>query len=137
MLSLMLVMTLLICAFSVTAFATGRSNHYDSNFTFSFVNGEHEQTSYRTKTDDTNVYMKVNFCRNEFTAHVVGANDLDAPYGHDCSRGYTYTVSEPGEYRMRNWVYDGAVRYKYAAIYAAPTYGFEYTASGVWSPDSI
>ena len=81
--------------------------------------------------------LTLNYLLDSIESQLVGANRYDAPFGYDCSYGYTYTVSEPGVYRMRNWVYDGAVRYNYAAIYEAPTYGFKYTASGVWSPDSI
>ena len=132
----------IMCLFSLTmlpAFASNsrENNHGDTPFYFSF-SGTKQQTAWRAKTDDSNVYMKVENVGAQFTAHVIGSNNSTTnSTGTDCSRGYTYTVSAPGEYRMRNWVHDGPPSYTYAAIYAAPTYGYSYYANGVWSPDSV
>lgn len=132
----------IMCLFSLTmlpAFASNsrENNHEDTYFRFNFSGGTRQQTAWRAKTDDSNVYMKVEHVEAQFTAHVVGSNNPTATAGTDCSRGYTYTISAPGEYRMRNWVHDGTPSYTYAAIYAAPTYGYSYYADGLWSPDSV
>lgn len=126
----------IMCLFSLTMLPAFASNHWDTSFRFNF-SGTRQQTAWRAKTDDSNVYMKVEHVEAQFTAHVVGSDNPIAAAGTDCSRGYTYTISVPGEYRMRNWVHDGTPSYTYAAIYAAPTYGYSYYADGLWSPDSV
>lgn len=127
----------IMCLFSLTMLPALASNHVDTSFRFSFSGGTPKQTAWRLKTDDSNVYMNVEYVGAQFVAHVVGTNNSAVSTGADCSRGYTYSVSAPGEYRMRNWVHDGTPAYTYAAIYAAPAYGFSYSAYGVWSPDSV
>ena len=59
-------------------------------------------TEWRSKTDDTNVYMSVKGVQHAFTAHVVGADNNYSTTAHDCSHGYTYSISNVGVYRMRN-----------------------------------
>lgn len=128
---------ILTLACMVSAFA---SNHADTNFSFNFSGGQPQRTEFRSKQDATNVYMRVNGVAHSFTAHVVGSDSNTNPnpnLGIDCSNGYTYTITQPCTVRMRNWVYDGSHRYAYAAIYAAPSYGYSYNAYGVWSPDSV
>ncbi|EKC62933.1 hypothetical protein LEA_11585, partial [human gut metagenome] len=83
------------------------------------------------------VYMSVKGVQHAFAAHVVGADNNYSTTAHDCSHGYTYSISNVGVYRMRNWVHDGSPSYPYAAIYAAPNYGYEFSAWGQWSPDSV
>lgn len=132
-----LIACILTLACVTSAFA---SNSADTHFTFNFSGGNPQVTEFRSKTDDTNVYMSVEGVQNQFVAHVVGSDDNVHPnpaLGTDCSRGYTYTITQPCTVRMRNWVYDGAHRYNYAAIYAAPSYGFDFGAWGLWSPDSV
>lgn len=133
--------TLIACVLTLACVSTAfASNSTDTHFTFNFSGGKPQVTEFRSKTDATNVYMSVEGVENEFVAHVVGADDNVNPnpsLGTDCSHNYTYTIRQPGVVRMRNWVYDGAHRFKYAAIYAAPSYGFEFGAWGLWSPDSV
>ena len=107
----------------MAATAAFASNSADTDFTFKFSGGLPQRTEWRSKTDDTNVYMSVKGVQHAFTAHVVGADN-----------NYSTNV---GVYRMRNWVHDGSPSYPYAAIYAAPNYGYEFSAWGQWSPDSV
>ena len=104
----------------MAATAAFASNSADTDFTFKF-----------------SVYMSVKGVQHAFTAHVVGADNNYSTTAHDCSHGYTYSISNVGVYRMRNWVHDGSPSYPYAAIYAAPNYGYEFSAWGQWSPDSV
>lgn len=134
-----LISCLAILAISVmgamTAFA---ANNVDTGFQFNFSAGQPRRTEWRAKKDSSNVYMSVQGLTGGFTAHVVGSSsNLNSGMGIDCSRGYTYNIASTGVYRMRNWVYDGAPGYGYAAVYASPNYGYGYSAWGVWSPDSI
>lgn len=121
----------------MAATAAFASNSADTDFTFKFSGGLPQRTEWRSKTDDTNVYMSVKGVQHAFTAHVVGADNNYSTTAHDCSHGYTYSISNVGVYRMRNWVHDGSPSYPYAAIYAAPNYGYEFSAWGQWSPDSV
>lgn len=121
----------------MAATAAFASNSADTDFTFKFSGGLPQRTEWRSKTDDTNVYMSVKGVQHAFTAHVVGADNNYSTTAHDCSHGYTYSISNVGVYRMRNWVHDCSPSYPYAAIYAAPNYGYEFSAWGQWSPDSV
>lgn len=99
----------------MAATAAFASNSADTDFTFKFSGGLPQRTEWRSKTDDTNVYMWVKGIEHSFTA----------------------SISNVGVYRMRNWVHDGSPSYPYAAIYAAPNYGYAFKAWGQWSPDSV
>ena len=88
----------------MAATAAFASNSADTDFTFKFSGGLPQRTEWRSKTDDTNVYMSVKGVQHAFTAHVVGADNNYSTTAHDCSHGYTYSISNVGVYRMRNWV---------------------------------
>ena len=90
----------------MAATAAFASNSADTDFTFKFSGGLPQRTEWRSKTDDTNVYMSVKGVQHAFTAHVVGADNNYSTTAHDCSHGYTYSISNVGVYRMRNWVHD-------------------------------
>lgn len=114
------------------------ANNQDTAFTFLFNEGRPKRTEWRSKQDASNVYMNVQTIEGSFTAHIVGSDyNTNAGPGADCSHGYTYSVSNTGVYRMRNWVFDGSHRYYFAAIYANPSYSHSYKARGLWSPDSV
>ena len=74
----------------MAATAAFASNSADTDFTFKFSGGLPQRTEWRSKTDDTNVYMSVKGVQHAFTAHVVGADNNYSTTAHDCSHGYTY-----------------------------------------------
>lgn len=73
----------------MAATAAFASNSADTDFTFKFSGGLPQRTEWRSKTDDTNVYMSVKGVQHAFTAHVVGADNNYSTTAHDCSHGYT------------------------------------------------
>ena len=77
----------------MAATAAFASNSADTDFTFKFSGGLPQRTEWRSKTDDTNVYMSVKGVQHAFTAHVVGADNNYSTTAHDCSHGYTYSIS--------------------------------------------
>lgn len=113
------------------------SNYQDTSFGFNFDNSQ-LYTAARAKTDYTSMYMKCNSItkNTSYTAHAVGANSRTATTWIDCSRGNTYTFKSAGEtHFMLNWVKENG--YPYAKIAANPDYGYKFSASGLWSPDSV
>lgn len=63
----------------MAATAAFASNSADTDFTFKFSGGLPQRTEWRSKTDDTNVYMSVKGVQHAFTAHVVGADKIIPP----------------------------------------------------------
>ena len=53
----------------------------------------------------------------------------------DASRGHVYCFTTGTTYKMLNWVKEDG--FSYAAIQGNPNYGYNFSASGYWSTDSI
>lgn len=112
------------------------SNYTDTSFTFyfrSFSDGR-SYTELREKQDDTSVYMKCNSTSYGYTAHVVGAKDIFGTL-YDASGGHYYTFHTGTVQKMINYVYENGL--SYAGIVAYRNYATDFTATGLWSPDSI
>ncbi len=125
-----------VSVLQIGAVATNAAGNYkDTAFEFDFC-GEHKFTEFRDKEDNTSSYMKCNSCTSgtSYTAHVVGL-DLYAAGIFDASRGHVYVFTEGTTCKLINYVYEDG--YEYAAIEAAPNYLYEFSASGLWSPDSV
>lgn len=132
--SKMIVMaTILMMCYVIPVMA---SNYSDTTYSFYFKTEAHgaSYTEAREKQDDTSVYMKCDSTTYSYTAFVVGLHDK---YGimYDVSEGHSYTFNSGTVRKMINYVYEKG--YKYAAIFAERNYSYNYSASGVWSPDSI
>ncbi|MBR4059307.1 MAG: hypothetical protein IKK03_05645 [Lachnospiraceae bacterium] len=119
-----------------TVSSNAAGNYRDTEYTFEFEN-EQLYTRLRAKQDNTSSYMKCNTCTTgtSYTAHVVAANrDTNTPY-YDVSNGHTYLFTANTTYKMINYAYEYG--YSYAAIACSPNYTYQFTASGLWSPDSV
>ena len=55
----------------MAATAAFASNSADTDFTFKFSGGLPQRTEWRSKTDDTNVYMSVKGVQHAFTAQML------------------------------------------------------------------
>lgn len=111
------------------------NNHTDTSFSFTYANSM-RYTSARTKQDTSSVYMKCNsisVSNASYTAHAIGTNTTSV-IGEDCSQGHTYNFTAGTISYMRNWVYEYG--FTYARIGASPNYSYNFTATGVWSPDN-
>ena len=119
-----------------TTFPVVASNYKDTTYTYYFRTDQNgsDFTERREKQDDTSAYMKCEKTSFPYTAFVVGANGL-FDKSRDLSGGHQYTFDTGTVYKMINYVYEN--NYKYAAIYAKRIYAYNYTASGLWSPDSV
>lgn len=125
--------TILATCFTIPVIA---SNYMDTTYNFYFktsTNGYY-YTELREKQDDTSVYMKCNSTTYSYTAHVVGTK-TEFGVVYDVSGGHNYTFNSGTVRKMINYVYENGL--KYAAVYAERNYSYDYTATGVWSPDSI
>lgn len=112
------------------------SNYSDTTYNFYFKTeaGGTSFTELREKQDDTSAYMKCYATTYSYTGYVVAGQNK---YGcfYDASGGHRYTFNSGTVYKMINYVYENG--YPLAAIYAERNYSYNYSASGVWSPDSI
>ena len=116
---------------SMGAMTANANNHADTVYAFNFNQSE-RRTDYREKQDDSSSYMKCISTEAPYTAHVYGYKDGKI---YDRSLGNTYQFNSGTVRFMLNNVYETGMRY--AGIYGTRNYGYSYTASGVWSPDSI
>lgn len=107
-------------------------NYQDSVFSFDF-DGEQKYTTFREKRDDTSSYMKCESCTSgrSYTAHVVGLKTGI----QDVSNGHVYLFTAGTTYKMINYAYENGCTY--AGIAAVPNYVYNFSASGLWSPDSV
>ncbi len=118
----------------VNTYAAG--NYYDTGFSFTFENMQ-ARTSTRSKLDSTSSYM---YCQTmpsgrSYTAHVVALSSKNSKKYIDVSRGHTYKFVKGRRHKMVNFVRESG--FSYAAIAANPDYANKFSATGVWSPDSI
>lgn len=107
----------------------------DTGYSFTFRNATNF-TEMREKNDDTSMYMScqsVSRAGVSYTAHAVGSATVGGTK-NDCSAG-VYTFYAGTTRYIANYVNEWG--YRYGGIAAAPNYSYAYTASGVWSPDSV
>ncbi|MEE1077622.1 MAG: DUF2712 domain-containing protein [Agathobacter sp.] len=111
-------------------------NYKDTSYSFSFQNRA-LYTQARSKNDYTSSYMKCTSCTSNtsYTAHVVATTSIFSNDYVDASRGHVYCFTTGTTYKMLNWVKEDG--FSYAAIQGNPNYGYNFSASGYWSPDSI
>lgn len=128
------------CAVAVASnfsvFTNASGNWGDTSFKFNFQ-GKTLYTAMRAKFDDTSSYMKCDSIvpARSYVAYVVGGkNDTDISH-IDMSGGHRYTFTAGTTYKMINYVHENG--YTYAGIASKPNYTTAFTATGVWSPDSI
>jgi len=112
------------------------SNYQDTVFEFYFKTALKGSTTteLREKQDDSSAYMKCEKTTFLYTALVLASQSVYDEY-YNASGGHIYTFDTGTVYKMINYVYEN--NYKYAAIYAKRVYSYNYSANGVWSPDSI
>lgn len=113
--------------------ANAANNHRDTTYSFDFsIQDQWTVTDFRAKTDDSNAYMYCKSGTAVYSAKVWGGNvDTCAT---DVSHGYSYKLYAGNRAFMRNWAYENGC--SMAAIAGTRMSG-GYTASGVWSPDSV
>lgn len=130
---IIVLVTVLMMCFSVPAVA---SNYHDEAYTYYFKSTTQgvANTDLREKQDDTSAYMKCDSTTYSYTAFVLGADSLYSIL-YDASGGYHYTFSSGTVRKLINFVYENNL--PYACIHAERNYSYNYSASGVWSPDSI
>ncbi len=118
-----ILLTILMMFYTVPVSA---SNYKDTVFEFYFKTalGGSTTTDLREKQDDSSVY----------TALVVASQSVYDEY-YNVSDGHIYTFDSGTVHKMINYVYEN--NFKYAAIYAKRVYSYNYSANGLWSPDSI
>ena len=119
-----------------TVSSSAAGNYQDTIFSFEFE-GIQRFTEFREKEDSTSAYMKCNTCTTgaSYTAHVVAANESNPAVSGDVSNGHTYLFTANTTYKMINYAYEYG--FSYAAIACSPNYTYKFTASGLWSPDSV
>lgn len=107
-------------------------NTADTAYGFSFA-GYKTHTAAREKRDYTPCYMKCDFITSgaSYTGRVVAPNG--GGY-QDVSNGHRYVFTKGSAYKMTSYVKEAG--FKTAAIEANPNYGYSFSATGVWSPDS-
>lgn len=120
-----------------TDIVSAAGNYTDTSYNFSFQANQPNYTVSRPKRDTTSSYMKCTSCtqNTSYTAHVVATNGSSSRTYVDVSRGHVYRFTSGTTYKMLNWVRESG--YSYGAIQGNPDYGYSFSASGVWSPDSI
>lgn len=128
-----ILLTILMMYYTICVSA---SNYKDTIFEFYFktATGGDVTTEPREKQDDSSAYMKCEKTVFPYTAKVLGMNGL-FEMRYDMSGGHEYTFDNGTVYKMINYVYENNL--KYAAIYAKRVYSYNYSANGLWSPDSV
>ena len=129
----LVLVTLLLISASVSVQA---SNYTDTTYTYKFWDDNEGAacTDVREKQDATSVYMKCQSTAYYYTAFVIGTHS-ETDLLRDLSGGHTYTFSTGTVHKMINYVYEKG--YEYAGIFAERGYPAQYSATGLWSPDSI
>lgn len=113
--------------------ANAANNHTDTTYSFDFaIQDQWTVTPFRAKKDDSNSYMYCKAGTAVYSARV-WAGEVDS-CAFDVSHGYTYKLYAGNRAFMRNWAYEEGL--PLAAIAGTRMSG-GYTASGVWSPDSV
>jgi len=127
-----------IMVMSVGVIGVSANNHTDTQAIFNFSGGQSRITSEaRLKEDSSYSYIKctgINRPAAYFSAKVYGVNSGGSPV--DCSEGHSYRLfSGTTCYAMYNKVHEWG--FTHAAIYGTPYDFSTYTATVLWSPDSI
>lgn len=113
-------------------------NYSDTSYRFIF--GEWQpysgwKTEKRAKRDDTSSYMSCNSAQGySYTAKVCASNNPNDEWATDVGSP-SYRFYSGYTFYMINYVYEKG--YSYATIKAQPDGNANFTATGVWSPDSI
>lgn len=115
---------------SVGAMTVQANNHNDTTYSYNFSNSA-QLTGTRAKQDASSSYMSCSYAGAAYTAHVYSYQGGNV----DCSYGHTYQFSTGVTKFMVNNVYERG--YRNAGIYGTRNYGYSFTASGLWSPDSV
>jgi hypothetical protein len=132
-----MLLPLLIFGLVISAFgfpqANAASNNQDTAFSFIFGTDVVQRTPAREKLNYTSAYMKATSIGGPgyYRAHVTLAD------GTNVSNGYIYTISKNKEVFLRNWAGEWYGLPELVRIQANPAGLVPYSASGVWSPDSV
>ena len=134
--SISVIMVLVTLLFIGTSVSVKASNYTDTEYTYRFWDDNRGAacTSAREKQDATSVYMKCQSTSYYYTAFVFGTH-ATWDVLRDLSGGHRYIFYTGTVRKMINYVYEKG--YKYAGIYAERGYPAEFSATGLWSPDSI
>ncbi len=134
-LSLFILVQILIVGTGVVASA---NNCKDTAVTYNFVNDYIRSTNGgRVKTDYSHSYQKCTSAPSGYSyiSWVDGANSEYSDVWADVSRGHRYTFTSGTTYWMLNWVKESG--YSYACMMAKSSDGRSFTATALWSPDSV
>ncbi|WP_054744118.1 DUF2712 domain-containing protein [Cellulosilyticum ruminicola] len=119
---------------SMLTVGVNANNHSDSSFSFNLgLFKTSSTTTYRGKEDNTSAYINctsVSTSDGEFDVYVLG------PSGADRTWGTPKTVRQGTETYLENSVYESGER-KAALKGVRESWRSGFTASGLWSPDSI
>lgn len=132
---LLLTMFILLIAVQMNTLAAG--NYGDTTFKFNFSSYQPYagwNTSFRSKLDNTSSYMKCTSTPYSYNARVMGGASTSATLGINVGSP-TYRFSAGTTRFMVNYVRENNL--SAACINATPSVSYSYSASGVWSPDSI
>lgn len=125
----------LLVSFGVVCYA---NNCIDTPFNLSLqysMGKPYDYTDLREKEDDTSSYINYQSGSYSFTACVVAGDD--GIYCDDNAIRLVYKNVIPGNYYyLTNYVKEDG-NHGMAAIRGESNYDLDYTARGVWSPDSI
>ncbi len=126
------VCTVAVCMMG-TVISVDANNYVDSPYEFKFTQYT-ANTGYRPKLDDSSSYMKCDYATYDYNAHVVSRSSQTGAMV-DCSMGRHYYFSTGTTHYMINSVFENG--YREGAILGTRNHSLNYSASGVWSPDSI
>lgn len=132
------ILVLSMNTFGITSSAAG--NYKDTTYRFDFSNDVPSYlgwvTEPRQKLDYTSSYMKCKSAPSghSYTAFVGACNSVDDPYRYGVGSP-SYTFVQGTTRYMINYVKEKG--YNYACIRGEANDYATWTASGLWSPDSI
>lgn len=123
---------------SICGVASSAGNITDTAFTFNFSAGvsPDRYTEARAKRDDTSMYIKCTSASREFTVHAFGQTWDGRIY--NCATGsLAYQRLWAGQTRyVTNSVNEDGHPYG-GLVGSCDASPYSWTASGVWSPDSV
>lgn len=131
-LAVLLITILAMPLFSISASA---GNTSDQSVTWHFSGGNNRVlATFRAKYDDTSVYQKCTKTSYTYYSYVKGSYTSTGT-SYNVSNGSTYTFNTGSVRYMSNYAYEWG--YSYAGLVAIPDNSKTYTASMLWSPDSV
>lgn len=124
----------LITMFGFTAPALA-NNHRDTEWSFTLTSYEIGRTGPRQKQDDSYTYAKLNSKSNNGQVRLW----VERTYQKPDVKSARITLNVGQEGRISQYAYEmyGKVQVSLCVRDANPKNGMRYSASGLWSPDSV